>query len=45
MRPDNSLVLGAVAHEDYAWLELSPDELALWIAEGKFPVEVAKETS
>jgi hypothetical protein len=40
MRADRSVVLGNVAHENYAWLELSAEELELWAAQGRFPAKV-----
>lgn len=33
MRSDGSLVLGSIAHESYAWAELSAPERVAWGAE------------
>jgi hypothetical protein len=40
MRSDGSLVLGSIAHESYAWAELSAPERAAWGAEGLFELSV-----
>jgi len=36
LRADRSVVLGSVAHENYAWLELADEELERWETQSKF---------
>ena len=43
MRLDHSPVLGTIAHEDYAWLELSDEEAARWQATGWFPIHLESD--